>query len=271
MAAHPPSPVVGLPFLSPATSNATLSPACNASPFIASAHAADGKAHLLLACTGSVATIKLSNILAALSPYASHLSVRLLLTAHARHFLAGQSTEQPDYRSLPSHYAGLVAGVHVDEDEWIAPWTRGAPILHIELRRWADALVVAPLSANALAKLVHGFCDDLLGCVLRAWDVTGPGWRGQRKRVLLAPAMNTAMWLHPVTAGQIKVLEEDWGWTGEEGKGWVQLLRPTEKELACGDVGVGAMREWTDIVAAVKDLLGLERHGLPEKHSDEAP
>jgi len=57
-----------------------------------------------------------------------------------------------------------------DDDEW-RQWKRvGDPVMHIELRRWADVMVIAPLSANTLAKAAGGMCDNLLTCVLRAWD-----------------------------------------------------------------------------------------------------
>ena len=71
----------------------------------------------------------------------------------------------------------------------------GDPVAHIELRRWADALVIAPLSANTLAKAAAGMADGLLTCVLRAWD-----WN---KPALLAPAMNTAMWESPLTEAHL--------------------------------------------------------------------
>jgi phosphopantothenoylcysteine decarboxylase len=72
-------------------------------------------------------------------------------------------------------------------------WTRGAGILHINLRKWAHILVVAPLSANTLAKIVNGICDSLLTNVIRAWDTTGLVDGGVKKRILVAPAMNAAM------------------------------------------------------------------------------
>jgi hypothetical protein len=67
--------------------------------------------------------------------------------------------------------------------------------------------------------------------------------------------MNTAMWRHPITRKQIQVLEQDWG-AGEdgedgEGEGWITVLRPMEKELACGDVSDGAMIDWRAIVVHV--------------------
>ncbi|MCJ1293961.1 hypothetical protein MMC34_005518 [Xylographa carneopallida] len=228
-------------------------------PFLASAHASDGKKHLLLAASGSVATIKIPLIISALSSHPS-LSTRLILTPSASHFLAGQSAEQPALTSLLS--LPTLAGIHLDADEWDPPWVRGAPILHIELRRWADLLVIAPLDANTLAKVVGGLADNLLTSVVRAWDTTGGLVEGDGvKRIVVAPAMNTAMWRHPVTGRQIAVLEGEWG-VGSGG--WMEVLRPVEKELACGDVGDGAMRDWREVVAVIEERLGLGSAGAGE-------
>ncbi|KAH8671602.1 halotolerance protein [Xylariales sp. PMI_506] len=237
----------------------------------------DSRTHLLLAASGSVATIKLPLIVAALSAAhpPSELSIRVILTESASHFLAGQSPEQPTVSSLWDH--PNVDGVYVDADEWKTPWKRGHSILHIELRRWADLLVIAPLSANTMAKIVHGFSDNLLTSVVRAWDTRGAldsdvnvaeppsseGGGGRRrgrvkKRIMVAPAMNTAMLMHPVTASQLRVLREDWGVGADgQGAGWFEVLPPQAKTLACGDVGDGAMMEWDQIVRAVEDRLGL--------------
>ncbi|KAI1808848.1 flavoprotein [Daldinia bambusicola] len=194
----------------------------------------DNKVHLLLAASGSVATIKLPLIIESLAQRHSQrdsdkeLSIRVLLTPAASRFLAGQSHEQPTVSSLLS--MPCVDGVYVDADEWREPWKRGDAILHIELRRWADLLVIAPLSANTMAKIVGGFADGILTSVVRAWDAWGeldsdlvltngdqPLLNGNRrrrqkkKRIIVAPAMNTAMWRHPVTAKSLRVLEEEWG------------------------------------------------------------
>lgn len=108
-------------------------------------------------------------------------------------------------------------------------------------------MVIAPLSANSMAKVVGGLCDNLLLSVVRAWDTTvQPGSAG--KKIIVAPAMNTAMWNHPVTAQHIATLEE---WE------WMEVLRPVEKTLACGDIGTGAMRAWQDIVDLVGESSGL--------------
>ena len=67
-----------------------------------------------------------------------------------------------------------VVPLHDDEAEWRGWQKVGDPVLHIELRRWADVFVVAPLSANTLAKMANGMCDNLLTCVVRAWDFSKP-------------------------------------------------------------------------------------------------
>lgn len=210
----------------------------------------DKKHHLLLAASGSVATIKLPNIINGLAEH-KNLSIRILLTKSATHFLNNQSTEQPTLEDISRMRD--VDGIYQDEDEWAKPWVRGAAILHIELRRWADVLVVAPLSANTMAKITAGLADNLLTSVIRAWDTTGvKDVLHPSKRIYLAPAMNTAMWRHPVTAKQLYILEEEWGVRGPE-KGWIEVLRPVEKELACGDVGDGGMIDWRYIV----DVIGI--------------
>jgi phosphopantothenoylcysteine synthetase/decarboxylase len=139
-----------------------------------------------------------------------------------------------------------------DDAEWRAYARVGEDaVLHIELRKWADVLVIAPLSANTLAKLAGGLCDNLLTSVARAWeferrtDVAGSAAFRPAKPILAAPAMNTAMWRHPLTATHTAALE----------RLGVTLVAPESKRLACGDVGEGAMAAVGEIVdAAVKAL-----------------
>ena len=228
----------------------------NPPPFSAAEHAHDGKHHILLAATGSVATIKLPLIAYDLVKHAN-VSVRIVITPAAAQCLQGQAAEQPWLESLLDLPG--VDGIHHDSDEWTKPWVRGDRILHIELRRWLDILVIAPLSANCMSKIVNGMSDGLLLNVVRAWDTTGLV-DGKKKRMFVAPAMNSAMWAHPITRKQVKVLEEDWG-AGEDGtgEGWITVLRPMEKELACGDVGDGAMMDWKAIVGHVGKYLVHEK------------
>ena len=116
-------------------------------------------------------------------------------------------------------------------------------------------MVIAPLSANTLAKISGGISDNLITSVVRAWQVetdllpeTGLSVDGRRqRRIFVAPAMNTAMWRHPVTAEQLRELQPDHKYH------WFNVLWPVEKELACGDTGDGAMCDWRDIVAAIEN------------------
>lgn len=84
-----------------------------------------------------------------------------------------------------------------------------------------------------------------------------------RRHIIVALAMNTAMWTHPVTAKQVRVLEEDWGVNGKNTvanlghDGWFEVLRPQVKQLACGDTGQGAMCDWETIVKVIEDRLNL--------------
>lgn len=215
----------------------------------------DEQKHVILAASGSVATIKLPAIVRALALY-QNISICIVLTANARRFFTGSTeAEQPSVQQL-SQLPNVVA-VLQDEDEWNRPWTRDAKILHIELRRWADMLVVAPLSANTLAKIVHGLCDNLLTNVIRAWDTTSQPSSRRSKPIVVAPAMNTAMWMHPLTAQQLSILESEWAIGCSGAQGCFIVLQPTTKSLACGDVGCGAMCEVTKVVCTIQGFLDL--------------
>lgn len=113
-------------------------------------------------------------------------------------------------------------------------------------------MVIAPLSANTLAKMAAGLSDNLLMSTVRAWDATGmldeprASYVDPHKRIFVAPACNTAMWFHPLTEKHLGVLA-DWD--------WVEVLRPVEKTLACGDTGSGAMHNWQDVVTRIEEVL----------------
>ncbi|BCS28900.1 putative flavoprotein [Aspergillus puulaauensis] len=227
-------------------------------PFSAKQHMDDGKLHIILAASGSVATIKLSNIAEALGHH-RNVSIRIIVTQSAEKFLIGQSLEQPALESL--RQTPGVDAIYRDEDEWKNPWVRGDPILHIELRKWAHLLLIAPLSANTMAKMIAGIADNLLLSVIRAWDTTGVvdfDLKDKKPLVFVAPAMNTAMWSHPVTRKQLTILRNEWGWSSSNKDGWVCILPPIEKSLACGDTGNGGMMNWRDIVESVEDYTGLK-------------
>ncbi|KAJ6024454.1 hypothetical protein N7540_005251 [Penicillium herquei] len=138
--------------------------------FSAQKYQNDQKIHCLIAASGSVASIKIPQITEALCQHPS-VSVRIIVTQAAERFLSGQSNEQPILESL-QQIKGVEA-IYRDEDEWTKPWIRGDNILHIELRKWAHVLLIAPLSANTMAKMTVGIADNLLLSVIRAWDTTG--------------------------------------------------------------------------------------------------
>ncbi|KIJ17612.1 hypothetical protein PAXINDRAFT_72561, partial [Paxillus involutus ATCC 200175] len=133
------------------------------------------------------------------------------------------------------------ARVWTDEDEWTGTYKIGDPILHIELRRWADIVLVAPCSANTLAKIAAGLCDNLVTSLLRALAPTTPTY--------IFPAMNTLMYEHPLTAEHLRVVREVVKYN---------VVGPIGKALACGDIGVGAMTEWKDIVRIVVERMQLQ-------------
>ncbi|WP_296165563.1 bifunctional phosphopantothenoylcysteine decarboxylase/phosphopantothenate--cysteine ligase CoaBC [uncultured Brevundimonas sp.] len=117
---------------------------------------------------------------------------------------------------------------------------------HIELSRWADLVVVAPATAGLIAKAANGMADDLASTTLLATD----------KKVLLAPAMNVRMWLHPAVQANVARLK------GFEGFHGVALVGPEEGEMACGEFGPGRMAEPAAILSAIEGLLA-EPDGRP--------
>ncbi|PPS14373.1 hypothetical protein GOBAR_AA06212 [Gossypium barbadense] len=159
------------------------------------------KPRVLLAASGSVAAIKFGNLCHCFSEWAEDLKL------------------------------------YTDEEEWSSWGKIGDSVLHIELRRWADIMVIAPLSANTLGKIAGGLCDNLLTCVVRAWDYSKP--------MFVAPAMNTFMWSNPFTEKHLMTIDE----LG------ISLIPPVSKRLACGDYGNSAMAEPSLIHSTVRLFL----------------
>jgi len=175
--------------------------------------------NVLLGVTGSVAAILTPQLVKNLLSHS--LEVQIVATESSLHFWD----------------VGDVV-VFRDKDEWPASgYKRDDKVLHIELRKWADLLLVAPLSANTLAKMATGQADNLLTNVVRAWD--------RDKTIIVAPAMNTYMWYHPATDEHLGKLRR-----------WIpyprfQVINPVIKTLACGDEGIGAMAPIENIVEVV--------------------
>ncbi|MGH6908371.1 MAG: bifunctional phosphopantothenoylcysteine decarboxylase/phosphopantothenate--cysteine ligase CoaBC, partial [Aestuariivirga sp.] len=116
---------------------------------------------------------------------------------------------------------------------------------HIELSRAAGLLVVAPATADLMAKMAHGLADDLASTALLATD----------KPVLIAPAMNMRMWTHAATQRNLETLKRD----------GVLIIGPNEGEMACGEYGPGRMAEPSEIVAAIESQLQTSARPLAGK------
>jgi phosphopantothenoylcysteine decarboxylase len=217
-------------------------------------------ANVLVGVTGSVAAIRTPDLFQRLKQ-AGH-QVKVVATQAAVYFFDPAALDPLDSARPKRNPQALI----LDEDEWPGRaggtrYQRDDPVLHIELRRWADLLAIAPLDANTLAKLASGLADNCLTCVWRAWDPARP--------IVLAPAMNTLMWEHPLTTRHLRQLAADAG-GGNPPAGldldgllaWINQLcpklhvvPPVSKRLACGDVGVGAMADVELIAAEVESFL----------------
>ncbi|HKE96173.1 MAG TPA: bifunctional phosphopantothenoylcysteine decarboxylase/phosphopantothenate--cysteine ligase CoaBC [Povalibacter sp.] len=129
-----------------------------------------------------------------------------------------------------------VSGKAVRTDLWDE--AAEAAMGHIELARWADEIVVAPATAEFLARLAHGFAEDLLTTLCLATTA----------KITVAPAMNRQMWANPATQANVRLLKE---------RG-VRILGPASGEQACGEVGVGRMLEPTQITEEIYAALPVD-------------
>ena len=173
---------------------------------------------ILLGVTGGIAAYKSAELTRLLKRAGA--DVRVVMTAAAEAFITPMTLQ-----ALSGH---AVRGALFDP-------AHEAAMGHIELARWADLVVIAPASANTLARLAQGLADDLLSTLCLA--TTAP--------ILAAPAMNRQMWTHPATQRNIELLTE---------RG-VRLVGPDSGEQACGETGPGRMAEPAEITAAAAALF----------------
>ncbi len=165
----------------------------------------DGE-RVLLGVTGGIAAYK--SVALARRLVAAGAQVRVVMTEAARQFVGELSFQ-------------AVTGQPVVYDLYGADANDG--MAHIDLTRWATQFMVAPATAHLLARAAHGLADDLLTNLLLAWE----------GRLVLAPAMNRAMWQHPATRANVELLQQ---------RG-VVIAGPASGELACGETGEGRMLE----------------------------
>ncbi|MFC5475071.1 bifunctional phosphopantothenoylcysteine decarboxylase/phosphopantothenate--cysteine ligase CoaBC [Paraherbaspirillum soli] len=171
---------------------------------------------IVLGLTGGIACYKAAEFTRALGKAGA--SVQVVMTQAACHFIT------------PVTLQGL-SGKPVFTDQWDARVDNN--MAHIDLTRDADAIVIAPCSADFMAKLAHGACDDLLSTLCLARPATLP--------LLIAPAMNVEMWQNPATQRNAAQLLAD----------GIQLLGPDAGEQACGEVGMGRMLEADQLLEEV--------------------
>ena len=177
---------------------------------------------ILLIVAGGIAAFKAQELIRLLRKHGA--AVRCVLTEAGARFVTPLSLQALTEDRVYSDMFSLT-----DESE----------MGHIQLSRDADLLVVAPATANLLARMAAGLADDLASTVLLATD----------KPVLAAPAMNVRMWTHAATVANVETLR----------RRGVAFVGPNDGVMACNEFGPGRMAEPAEIMAAIEDLLAADR------------
>tara|TARA_E500000178_G_scaffold49538_1_gene44993 strand:+ start:115544 stop:116746 length:1203 start_codon:yes stop_codon:yes gene_type:complete len=186
----------------------------------------------LLGITGGIAAYKSCDLVRELKK--SGFEVQIIMTESARRFVSSLTFE-------------VLSGNPVCLNLWEEGVTKNSPVSHIQQARNADLILIAPASANFLAKIANGIADDLLSTVCLARNV----------ELIVAPSMNIHMWENAATKRNIKTLQED----------EVTIFLPTYGDQACGEIGLGRMMEPKDIVDTIikhrkADKLILDNHNV---------
>jgi phosphopantothenoylcysteine decarboxylase len=175
--------------------------------------------NIVLGITGSIAAYKAADLASQLTKQGH--AVTAVMTADAQQFITPLTLQTLTKRPV-------VAGLYDEKESWRPG--------HIQLADEADLILIAPATANTLAKLAHGIADDTLTAIALA----------TRAPFLHAPAMNGKMWLHPATQANVATL-----------KGWGHhFIGPEDGMLACGYEGVGRLWPVQGILDRVKEVLG---------------
>jgi phosphopantothenoylcysteine synthetase/decarboxylase len=182
--------------------------------------------NILLGITGSISAYKACDIISGLN--ATGHDVKVIMTEDAKNFITEMSLSIISGREVVSKFSTEVTG----------------QVEHIDLAEWGEMLLIAPATANTIAKLANGICDNVL-------TATALAFRGKFK--ILAPAMNTLMYDHKTTKGNLKKL----GGKFSEKNVW-HIIEPDEGLLACGETGVGKLRKPRRIVEIINKLVTLK-------------
>jgi len=174
---------------------------------------------LVVGISSSIAAYRLPNLISQLVK--KEYRIKAIVTEKAKAFVAPQAL-------------AVMSGNPCFDDA--AEWGNSQQVLHIELAKWCDAMLIAPLTANTLAKIVNGLCDNLLTSTVRALG---------DKPLILAPAMNTRMWENPLTARQLEEIKRFYR---------VTIIPPIAKRLADGDTGMGALAEDQTIIKTLDEI-----------------
>jgi phosphopantothenoylcysteine decarboxylase/phosphopantothenate--cysteine ligase len=174
--------------------------------------------NILLGVTGGIAAYKAVDLTSKLT--AAGAKVNCIMTENACELVRPKSFE-------------AVTGRAVFTSMWSGP--EDYKISHVNLAEQADIVVIAPATANIIAKIANGICDDLLSTTLCAcWD----------KPVLIGPAMNSNMWTNPAVQKNVETIKQ----------AGFRIIGPETGRLACGAEGIGRMAEPDNIIKAIEDI-----------------
>jgi phosphopantothenoylcysteine decarboxylase len=174
---------------------------------------------ILIGVTSSISAYRIPNLVSQLKKQ-NHEIITMVSEA-AKAFVTTQSlavmSQNPCYQ---------------DSDEW----SNTKDVLHIRLAKWCDVCLLAPLTANTLAKIANGICDNLLSSTVRALGET---------KLILAPAMNTRMWENKITRAHFELAAKYYN---------MVMVDPVKKVLADGDEGVGGLADDETIIKVLNEL-----------------
>lgn len=179
--------------------------------------------HIILGITGGIAVYKSADLVRLLKKQGARVSV--VMTEGAKEFVT------------PLTFATL-SGEPVYDSLWLNRVGADSNIAHINLSREADAMLIAPCTANVMAKIAHGMSDDLLSNLVLARDRAACP-------LAIAPAMNVQMWDNPATQRNLAQITQD----------GIHVFGPAHGEQACGEIGAGRMLEPTEIVSLLPKLF----------------